>query len=401
MFCWKCGKEVSPNSKFCEYCGSVLNHGKVENATDIPPRKGKRKKAIISVIVAVLVVAIGAGGFFGIRNFLGESREDELSANVDSQGMYLISQKTISYYSDEDSSEETVIKYGVEYDEQGNHLSVKNVTVNDGVETNNWTNSYTYDTNGDMIASSSDISDTRTEYTNDSNGLELSSVSYTSDGKIVDRFENKYDDENNLLSNVRYRDDGSIQARWDYEYDLSSNLIREKWLSYAAKGSKESTYYIDGYQETCYFYDENDNLTSEIVRDYMVGPSGSVKISNSTGNSLQMGEYSERTTNYVYDDTGNLIEEQIFYDGVLNSRHTHQYEDNQLRETINYFTNDQNSSKIYYTYDDNGNCISEEYYDSEDKMYMKSEYGYVYREASGRHIQRINDEQAFLKSTNI
>lgn len=44
MFCWKCGKEVSPDSKFCEYCGSVLNHGQVENTTDNLPRKGKRKK---------------------------------------------------------------------------------------------------------------------------------------------------------------------------------------------------------------------------------------------------------------------------------------------------------------------------------------------------------------------
>lgn len=203
-----------------------------------------------------------------------------------------------------------------------------------------------------------------------------------------------------MLSNVRYRDDGSIQARWDYEYDLSGNLLREKWMSYAANGSDEPTY-IDNYQETCYVYDENDNLTSQIVRDYMVGSSGSVKITTSTDNNLQMGEYSERTTNYTYDNTGNLIEEQIYYDGVLNSKHTHQYEENQLRETTNYFTNDQLPSKIYYTYDDNGNCISEEYFDSNDKMSMKSEYTYVYREVSGRHMQRINDEQEFLKSTNI
>ena len=401
MFCWKCGKEVSPDSKFCEYCGSALNHGQEENATDIPPKKGNGKKVIISVIAAVLVVTIGVGGFFGIKNLLGSSQEDKSSANVDTQGMYLISEKTITYYSDEDSSEETTIKYNVEYDEQGNHLSVKNVTVNDGVETNNWTNSYTYDTNGDLIASNSDISGTRTEYTNDPNGLELSSASYTNDGKLVDRFEKKHDDENNLLSNVKYRDDGSIQARWDYEHDLSGHLIREKWMSYAANGSKEPTYYIDGYQETCYFYDENDNLASKIVRDYMVGPSGSVDVLNSTNYGLQMGEYSERTTNYTYDDAGNLIEEQIFYDGVLNSKHTHQYEENQLRETNIYFNNDQLSSKIYYTYDDNGNCISEEYYDSKDKMFMKSEYVYVYREVSGRHMQRINDEQEFLKSTNI
>ena len=70
MFCWKCGKEVSPDSKFCEYCGSVLNHGQVENVAAIPPKKRKRKKVIISVIAAVLVVAIGVGGFLKSKRSL-------------------------------------------------------------------------------------------------------------------------------------------------------------------------------------------------------------------------------------------------------------------------------------------------------------------------------------------
>lgn len=120
---------------------------------------------------------------------MGDSQEDTSSENVDTHGMYLISEKTITYYSDENSSEETTIKYNVDYDEQGNQLSVKNATINDGVETSTWTDSYSYDNNGDLIASNSDISETRTEYTNDSNGLELSSVSYNNDGELAYRFE--------------------------------------------------------------------------------------------------------------------------------------------------------------------------------------------------------------------
>ena len=53
------------------------------------------------------------------------------------------------------------------------------------------------------------------------------------------------------------------------------------------------------------------------------------------------------------------------------------------------------------TYDDNGNCISQELYDSEDRVIMRSEYVYVYREVSRRHMQRVNEGQEFLKSTNI
>lgn len=87
MFCWKCGKEVSPDSKFCEYCGNALNHSQLENATDIPPKKGNGKKVIISVIAAALVVAIGVGGFFGIKNLLESPSEDEKAIfTIEDQG---------------------------------------------------------------------------------------------------------------------------------------------------------------------------------------------------------------------------------------------------------------------------------------------------------------------------
>lgn len=46
MFCWKCGKEVSPDSTFCEYCGSELNHGKAENVSNISFQKKKRAKNV-------------------------------------------------------------------------------------------------------------------------------------------------------------------------------------------------------------------------------------------------------------------------------------------------------------------------------------------------------------------
>src|SRR5699024_2957276 len=79
--------EVSPDSKFCEYCGNALNHSQLENATDIPPKKGNGKKVIISVIAAALVVAIGVGGFFGIKNLLESSSEDEKAKfTIEDQG---------------------------------------------------------------------------------------------------------------------------------------------------------------------------------------------------------------------------------------------------------------------------------------------------------------------------
>lgn len=77
MFCWKCGKEVSPDSKFCEYCGSALDQGQRDNSTATQPKKERHhKKGIACVIVALLVIAIGVGGFWGTKNLLDNQNQD-------------------------------------------------------------------------------------------------------------------------------------------------------------------------------------------------------------------------------------------------------------------------------------------------------------------------------------
>ncbi|WP_346705332.1 hypothetical protein [uncultured Agathobaculum sp.] len=80
MFCWKCGREVCPGSKFCEYCGSILDQDQKDNAAETQPKKERHhKKGIAYVIVAFLVIAMGVGGFWGIKYLLNNQNQD---ANV-------------------------------------------------------------------------------------------------------------------------------------------------------------------------------------------------------------------------------------------------------------------------------------------------------------------------------
>lgn len=59
-YCSKCGKEFPEDAKFCPYCGDIVKNKKENTSNeDIPAEKDKRKKRIIAVIVAAVLVISG------------------------------------------------------------------------------------------------------------------------------------------------------------------------------------------------------------------------------------------------------------------------------------------------------------------------------------------------------
>ena len=69
MFCIKCGKEISDQAKFCNFCGAQMNVAQPAQAqpvqptqqqTAAPKKKGKAGKTILTIIIAAAV-------FFGVR----------------------------------------------------------------------------------------------------------------------------------------------------------------------------------------------------------------------------------------------------------------------------------------------------------------------------------------------
>ena len=67
MFCQNCGKEISDQAKFCNYCGAPVNAArqqtvsKAHEATPVKPKKkGKAGSTIVTILVALVV-------YFGVR----------------------------------------------------------------------------------------------------------------------------------------------------------------------------------------------------------------------------------------------------------------------------------------------------------------------------------------------
>ena len=67
MFCSKCGKEISDQARFCNYCGAQMNGPQPAQTQPVQPqqaaapkKKGKAGKTILTIIVAAVV-------FFAVR----------------------------------------------------------------------------------------------------------------------------------------------------------------------------------------------------------------------------------------------------------------------------------------------------------------------------------------------
>ena len=59
MYCSKCGKEISDQAKFCNYCGAQMNNPQPAQQpvqqTTAPKRKSKAGKVILGILIAVAV----------------------------------------------------------------------------------------------------------------------------------------------------------------------------------------------------------------------------------------------------------------------------------------------------------------------------------------------------------
>lgn len=91
MFCSKCGKEISDQAKFCNFCGAQTNVAQPvqPQQTAAPRKKGKTGKTVLSI---VLVAAV----FFGTK---------------------MISQKFVSSTQNNDSGFEQGVKEAITVDQ--------------------------------------------------------------------------------------------------------------------------------------------------------------------------------------------------------------------------------------------------------------------------------------------
>lgn len=103
MFCNKCGKEISDQARFCNYCGAAVNHTQPQQSAQLQAaqqsqsapakKKGKVGKAMLTILVALVV-------YFGVRaiteNVLPSQRSTSTQASTSTANEYVESDKDLT-----------------------------------------------------------------------------------------------------------------------------------------------------------------------------------------------------------------------------------------------------------------------------------------------------------------
>ena len=103
MFCNKCGKEISDQARFCNYCGAAVNNTQprqpaqpqaAQQAQSTPAKKkGKVGKTMLTILVALVV-------YFGVRaiteNVLTSQRSTSTQASTSTANEYVEGDKDLT-----------------------------------------------------------------------------------------------------------------------------------------------------------------------------------------------------------------------------------------------------------------------------------------------------------------
>lgn len=161
----------------------------------------------------------------------------------------------------------------------------------------------------------------------------------------------KYDEKGLMLESQFYDDKGKVDYKYEYKYDKKLNLIETK--RYNKKGNLDKRYSYeynkDGNKSKVYRYNQKD-----IFDKYYI---------------------------YIYDELGNLLKEE-WYDksGKLEFTIVNIYEDDKIKETLNYEGKTKLSVKYLFKYDSNNNVTEEIKYNADGARIGVIQYLYKYKQ---------------------
>ena len=90
MFCQNCGREISDQAKFCNYCGAPVNAARQQAASkahEVTPEKPKKKGKAGSTIVTILVALVVYFGVRAITENVLTNKNKPVSTPQQSQGI--------------------------------------------------------------------------------------------------------------------------------------------------------------------------------------------------------------------------------------------------------------------------------------------------------------------------
>ena len=252
----------------------------------------------------------------------------------------------------------------------------------------------------------------------------LKYVSYDDDGNVTSREERTYDEKNNLIRDVTYLPDGTINNDYQYTYDDNGNKAsQESWYN-SEDGSYNShylyTYNADGNPLTGIDYDRSGKVTNTYEYTYDADgnrlsyieydENGIMAYYNEStydvnGNQVTYTAYRENgkqkwAYRYTYDDHNNKIKETTVNDNgteTVYKTYTYSYDDsgNILVQNI-YYADSKETDRYEYTYDENGNQLSETRYNNDGSVAARFTYN-----SDGSPLKtEINDDHGNAQSTS-
>ena len=90
MFCQNCGREISDQAKFCNYCGAPVNAARQQTASkahEVTPEKPKKKGKAGSTIVTILIALVVYFGVRAITENVLTNKNKPVSTPQQSQGI--------------------------------------------------------------------------------------------------------------------------------------------------------------------------------------------------------------------------------------------------------------------------------------------------------------------------
>lgn len=298
MFCPNCGNEIKGNQAFCGVCGAeVLNEETASafeangfNTADIDfqqPKKKNKKKIIISIFSVLVVIAL----VIGVCSFIWQ----------DKNKWYCTEKKTTEYLKEGDEKK-TVLSQRTD----GQIISEGTLDDNDKLSTGR---KYVYDDEGRVIR-----------------------ISFFEDGEQIGiiRLNYEKDDENYVAEATETIDEVQISAK--RIYNSKNVLLYESMESGEGedKSIAESEYNDKGLiLKTHNRYRVFANIYHDNVTEY--------KYEKGKLTSLSMYTDDELSLYVEYNKAGDVVKEESYSDGTLNSRTTYDWSNSELK----------NKQKIY------------------------------------------------------
>lgn len=349
------------------------------------------KLIALVIAVAILVVLVcGCVAEEPVHTQPTESSSTQLSEPVPTQPPELVTVYCLTQLVVQTGDEENQVTDTFTYDTNGNLLTHSEM---DGQSDPRMVRTYTYDEQNRILTESWFQNALKREetYSYDSDGklirqeswlggkmLKHSIYSYNAVGQILSELVDyvseesedilttyEYDGRGNLISKLSYYND-SLKTVFSYAYDANGNMVTEL---YVANGTVQ--------RARAFSYDEKGYLIrEEVYASAIYRPLQSLPVLVLT---------------YTYDEQGNLLQEQSCClengeETVTTTKWTYDDRGNMLSETAG-------SIVTQWTYDEWGNILSYRYYSLGELKY-EILYSYVAFQVTPAHAEKIRLQQA-------